>query len=74
MQRKIYSLIESLVNILIGALVALLSQLVVFPLVGIHVPMSTNLWIMFWFTMISAARSYLVRRMFNWIHTNTGWH
>lgn len=65
MQTRLDSLLESGVNILIGYLVALASQLVVFPLMGIHVPLSTNLWIGFWFTLISLARSYILRRWFN---------
>jgi hypothetical protein len=72
-QRRIYSFIEACTNVAIGAMVALASQLVVFPWVGIHIDFQTNLWIMFWFTLISVARSYLVRRGFNWVHANTRW-
>lgn len=64
-QTKLGSLIESLMNIAIGYGVALLSQLVVFPHFGIHVPLSTNLWIGAWFTVISLVRSYVIRRWFN---------
>ena len=42
-QSKLESFIETCINTLIGYVVALLSQLLVFPLVGIHVPFSTNL-------------------------------
>lgn len=64
-QTKIESLIESLVNILIGYGVALISQILVFPLFGIIVPLSTNMWIGAWFTVISLVRSYVIRRWFN---------
>ncbi len=64
-QTRLGSLIESLMNIVIGYGVALLSQLVVFPQFGIHVPFSTNLWIGAWFTVISLVRSYIIRRWFN---------
>lgn len=65
-QSKLGSLIESVVNILIGFGVALLSQIVVFPLVGIYgVPLSTNLEIGAYFTLISLVRSYVIRRWFN---------
>lgn len=64
-QSRLASFAESLVNVAIGYSVALVSQLVVFPLYGIHVPFSTNLWIGFWFTLISIARSYILRRWFN---------
>ena len=64
-QTKIESLLESLVNIIIGYSVALASQLLIFPMVDIDVPLSTNLWIGLWFTLISLARSYVIRRWFN---------
>ena len=64
-QSKLGSLIESLMNIAIGYFVAMASQLVLFPMFGIHVPLSTNLWIGMWFTVISLARGYFVRRIFN---------
>lgn len=69
-QSKLASLIESLVNTLIGFVVSLLSQLVLFPMFGIHIPITTNLWLCAWFTVISIIRSYVVRRWFNaGIHT-----
>ena len=64
-QTRIESLLESIVNIFIGYFVALISQIIVFPLVGIHVPITTNLVIGFWFTVISLVRSYVIRRWFN---------
>jgi hypothetical protein len=64
-QSRLESLVESIVNILIGYGVALLSQIAIFPMFSIHVPLSTNLWIGAWFTVISLARSYIVRRFFN---------
>jgi hypothetical protein len=64
-QSKLSSLIESLINILIGYVVALASQLAIFPMVGIHIPLSTNLEIGAWFTLISLVRSYVIRRWFN---------
>ena len=70
MQTKLQSLIESGINILIGYLVALVSQLVIFPWFDIHIPLTDNLLIGFWFTVISLIRSYLVRRYFNKRHSN----
>jgi hypothetical protein len=64
-QSKLESLLESIVNILVGFGVALISQLVIFPTVGIEIPLSTNLVIGFWFTLISLGRSYIIRRWFN---------
>jgi len=64
-QTKLGSLIESMLNIAIGYGVALMSQIIIFPLFGIVVSLSTNLWIGAWFTLISLVRSYVIRRWFN---------
>ncbi len=64
-QSRLSSLIESLANILIGYVVAILSQLLIFPLFSIHLPLSSNLSIGFWFTLVSLVRSYALRRWFN---------
>ena len=65
MQTKLQSLKESFVNIFIGYLTALFSQLLIFPLFDIEVTFSENLLIGLYFTVISLIRSYLVRRYFN---------
>lgn len=65
MQSRRASMIEAVANVAIGYFVAILSQLAVFPLFGIHVPLSANLWIGAWFTVISLVRSYALRRWFN---------
>lgn len=65
MQTKTQSFIESCINILIGYFVALLSQIVIFPLFDIHVSLGDNLLIGVYFTIISLFRSYFVRRFFN---------
>ena len=64
-QTRIESLLESGVNIFIGYFVALISQILVFPMFDINVPLSVNLWIGAWFTLISLVRSYVIRRWFN---------
>ena len=65
MQSRLHSLIESASNIAIGYLVALASQIAVFPMFDIHVSIGDNLAIGAWFTVISLIRSYAVRRLFN---------
>lgn len=65
MQSRILSAIESCANVAVGFGVALLSQILVFPMFDIHVPFSSNLWIGAWFTAISLVRSYVLRRWFN---------
>ena len=70
-QSRAMSGAESVANVAIGYGVAVASQLVIFPLFGVHLPLSDNLLIGAWFTVISLARSYVVRRLFNRLHT---WH
>lgn len=64
MQTKIHSLLESITNVAIGYSVAVLSQLLVFPLFDIHISIFDNLMIGLWFTAISICRSYAIRRWF----------
>jgi hypothetical protein len=65
MQPRSQSLVESLTNVFIGYMVALLSQIIIFPFFDIHIPLSDNIMIGAWFTAISIIRSYVLRRWFN---------
>ena len=65
MQSRIGSIIESVANIAVGFGVALASQMLIFPLYGVHLPVYDNIMITLWFTLISLARSYILRRVFN---------
>jgi len=56
---------EALINVGIGYTVGLASQIVLFPLVDIHVPLTTNLELSVYFTVVAIARTYLVRRWAN---------
>ena len=67
-QSRRQSLAETVTSVAIGYMVALASQLAIFPLFDIHVSLSDNLMIGAWFTAISIARGYAVRRFFNWYH------
>lgn len=62
------SLVESLLNIAIGYGIAILTQLLVFPIFGIAIPLHDNLFIGAIFTIVSLIRSYTLRRLFNWLH------
>jgi hypothetical protein len=64
MQSKTHSIIESITNVVVGYFVALASQIIIFPLFGIHATIKDNIYIGLWFTVISIARSYLLRRIF----------
>jgi len=65
MQTKLQSLKESFVNVFIGYVVAVLSQLIVFPIFDIKVEFVDNLAIGVYFTVISLVRSYVIRRYYN---------
>lgn len=69
-QKKRHSFAESVLNVMIGYGVALLTQIAVFPLFGMHVSISDNLAIGGIFTVVSIVRSYYVRRLFNRLHIN----
>jgi hypothetical protein len=64
-QLRRHSFIESISNVAVGYGVALLSQIIIFPMYGIHIPIGTNIMIGVWFTIISIIRSYVLRRIFN---------
>ncbi len=65
------SLLESLTNVAIGYGVAVATQIAVFPLFGLEVSLSDNLAIGGLFTLVSIARSYAVRRLFEAIRVRT---
>ena len=65
MQTRLMSLIESVANIVVGYGVAVITQLLVFPLFGLAASLSDNLVIGLIFTIVSLARSYALRRLFN---------
>jgi len=69
-QTKLGSLTEAVLNVGGGYLLALLTQLVVFPLFDIRVDFGEQLGIAGIFTVISIARTYLWRRIFEWHQRN----
>ncbi len=68
MQTRTQSLIEQTVSTAIGFVVALVAQLAIFPLFGIHISMNQNLMLVVLFTGVSIVRGYMVRRLFNYWH------
>jgi len=59
------SLAESTTNVAAGYGIAVLTQVLVFPLFGLNISLSKNLGIGVVFTVISLVRSYVLRRIFN---------
>lgn len=64
MQSRLMSLVEAGANVAVGFLVALATQLVVFPVFGLEATLGQNLAIGGVFTAVSVVRSYLLRRAF----------
>ena len=67
MQSKKGSFAESVISTAVGMFISLITQLTVFPLYGIKIAFHQNLQILFIFTVISIARQYILRRVFNQI-------
>jgi hypothetical protein len=69
-QSRRASIIEAISSTLIGYGIALAGQLIVFPLMGITVTLNQNLLIGGIFMLISTARSYVLRRVFETLRTS----
>ena len=63
-QSRLMSLVESLANVLVGYVVAVVTQMAVFPLFGLAVTVTETLLIGLIFTAVSIVRSYALRRGF----------
>lgn len=65
MQSRWMSLLEAATNTVVGYGLAVLTQIVAFPLFGLEPSLGENLLIGGIFTVISLCRSFLLRRLFN---------
>lgn len=63
-QTRKASLVETLLNTALGYGVALAAQILVFPMFGIVIPLSSNIMIGAVFTVVSIARGFVLRRVF----------
>ncbi len=64
-QTRLGSLIEAGINVLIGFAINMAANFVILPLVGFEITLAQNLFIGVLYTLVSVARSYIVRRWFN---------
>ena len=64
-QTRLGSLIEAGINVLIGFVINMAANFVILPLVGFEITLAQNLFIGVLYTLVSVARSYIVRRWFN---------
>ena len=58
------SLVEAVANVVIGYAIAIATQVVVFPIFGIHITLADDLAIGLVFLLVSLIRSYMLRRVF----------
>ena len=63
-QGRAISALEALANLVLGWLVALATQLLVFPVMGLSITVAQHLGIGAAFTLVSFLRSYCLRRLF----------
>jgi hypothetical protein len=63
------SLVESIANVVVGYGVAVVTQMLVFPLFGLHASLNQNLMMGLVFTGVSLVRSFLLRRVFETLRT-----
>jgi hypothetical protein len=63
-QSRAMSLVEAVVNVLVGYVLAVLTQILVFPIFGLNATLAQNLKLGLVFMLVSVTRSYLLRRRF----------
>jgi len=63
-QSRTMSLVESLTNVLVGYGIAVVTQILVFPLFGLSTTLAENMAMGAIFTVVSIARSFTLRRFF----------
>jgi hypothetical protein len=64
-QTRLGSFIEALFNVVIGFAINFMANMLILPLIGFHISVSQNLFIGVLYTLVSVARSYVIRRWFN---------
>jgi|GEM_PF-156603 len=67
-QPRFMSLLESLINIAVGFGISLGAQVYFLPLLGVEISFKQNLIFAVIMTVISIARSYVLRRLFEALH------
>lgn len=66
-QSRLMSSVESVANVVVGYVLAIATQIVVFPWFGIETGLAEHLTIGLAFVGVSLARGYLLRRLFEGI-------
>jgi len=68
------SLVEAIANVAVGYSVAVVTQILVFPVFGLHTTLAETLAMGGIFTVVSIARSFALRRLFEAIRVRPRLH
>ena len=63
-QSRAMSLAEAVANVIVGYGIAVVTQILIFPVFGLHTTLAQNLKMGAIFTLVSIARSFALRRLF----------
>ena len=63
-QSRLMSMVESVANVIVGYGVAVVAQMLIFPVFGLHTTLAQNLKMGIIFSFVSIARSFALRRLF----------
>ena len=63
-QSRLMSLIEAITNVIVGYGVAVVTQILIFPIFGLQTTLGQNLAMGGIFTIVSLFRSFCLRRLF----------
>ena len=66
-QSRAMSLVESVANVVVGYGVAVATQILIFPVFGLQTTLAQNLQMGAIFSVVSIARSFALRRLFETI-------
>ena len=66
-QSRAMSMVEAVANVIVGYGVAVVTQILIFPVFGLHTTLAQNLKMGAIFTVVSIARSFALRRVFETI-------
>ena len=63
-QSRLMSLVGAVANVVVGLVVAVATQIVAFPLLGLHASLGQSVSLALIFTVVSIGRSFVLRRLF----------
>lgn len=71
-QSRTMSLVEAIANVVVGYGVAVVTQILVFPVFSLQTTLAQNLKLGLIFTVVSIARSFTLRRVFEAVRVRMG--